>query len=164
VEAETLLKVAHGLGGAALIVIGAVTLTAPKRRVGSRHIRWGEVYFWLLTITLGMGMAIGLEGSELTVFEVVTPPTFLLGLVGYATAKRRGRILGLPWVYVHVPAQGGSYIGVVTATSFQTIGNLLGDSAAVTVTLFALPTVVGTALIGRAVAARARMREPAPGI
>ena len=122
--AETLLRVVHGLGGAALVVIGALALTAPKRRNDSLHTRWGEIYVWLLTATLGLGLVIGLDDPGLSVFEIVTPPTFAFGLVGYLTAKRRGRILGLPWTCIHIPAQGGSYIGVITATSFQTLGNL----------------------------------------
>lgn len=57
---------------------------------------------------------------------------------------------------------GGSYIGVVTATAFQTLGRLVGDSAIATILIFALPTLIGTPLIAPAIERRLAMPPDAP--
>src|SRR2546423_3935420 len=106
-----LIKVLHAGAGLVLLVLGVLALTARKSRT-SRHIRVGDVYFWLLVFTLSSGMLIGLQHwPRITVFQIVTPPTLLLGVLGYVMAKRRPR----QWLRWHIVGQGGSYIGVVTA-------------------------------------------------
>ena len=139
----------HAVTATALLVTGLVVLSAPKRRKG-RHGRAGDVYFWLLAVALGSGMVVGARHAELSPFEIATPPTFALGLLGYVMVKRRPSGW-LPW---HIAGQGGSYIGVVTATLFQIVPRITPDSAVIYMLIWALPTIVGTVLISRATARR----------
>jgi uncharacterized membrane protein YeaQ/YmgE (transglycosylase-associated protein family) len=139
----------HAVAATALVVTGLVMLLAPKRRRG-RHGRLGDVYFWLLAIALGSGMVVGLRDPALSPFEIATPPTFALGLGGWLLAKRRPR----GWLQWHIAGQGGSYIGVITATLFQIVPRVTPDSAVIYALIWALPTIVGSVLIARTTARR----------
>ena len=139
----------HAVAATALVVTGLVVLLAPKRRRG-RHGRLGDVYFWLLAIALGSGMVVGLRDPALSPFEIATPPTFALGLGGWLLAKRRPR----GWLQWHIAGQGGSYIGVITATLFQIVPRVTPDSAVIYALIWALPTIVGSVLIARTTARR----------
>jgi len=98
--------------------------------------------------------------DRLSVFQVVTPPTFLMGVLGYTMAKTRPRRwLGRPWLLWHISGQAGSYIGVVTATAFQVFPRFLPHTATLTVALFAVPSIIGSILIQRTIAQR--FRRPA---
>jgi hypothetical protein len=150
----TVVIVVHGLLGTALLVVGFLALRAPKRRNG-RHGRLGNAYFALLVTCLPLGMVIGSRHAGLSAFEIATPPTLAMGLVGWVAMRRRPRrFLGRPWIAAHVGGMGGSYIGVVTASSFQSFGRLAPDSVVAAVVIFALPTLVGAPLIGGAIARR----------
>ncbi len=157
-EAKLLLTIFHAGVSVVLVGLGLLALRAPKR-TGSAHPRLGEAYFWVLVTALSSGMLVGLQNPGISIFEIATPPTLLLGLLGYVMAKRRPRRWrGRPWLYWHILGQGGSYIGVVTATSFQTVPRVFElappqfqpPAALLTVTLFAVPALVGTYLITRA--------------
>ena len=139
----------HAVAATALVVTGLVMLLAPKRRRG-RHGRLGDVYFRLLAIALGSGMVVGLRDPALSPFEIATPPTFALGLGGWLLAKRRPR----GWLQWHIAGQGGSYIGVVTATLFQIVPRVTPESAVIYALIWALPTIVGSILIARTTATR----------
>ena len=105
-------------------------------------------------------MVIGwqLHADRLSVFQIVTPPTFLLGLLGYLMARHRPRrVFGRPWLVWHVAGQGGSYIGVITATAFQIFPRFVPPSLILTIVLFVVPSVVGTVVITRTL----RLRIPA---
>ena len=141
-----LLGLFHAVAGLVLLVAGALALSARKQE-RSGHSRLGEAYFWTLTVTLGTGLLVGVAKPGLTLFEIMTPPTWILGLLGYVVAKRRPR----GWLRPHIGGQGGSYIGVVTAFSFQLFPRFLPDSLALTTALWVVPTVVGSVLINRAV-------------
>ena len=143
-----LVKLLHASAGLVLLVLGLLALTARKNRT-SRHTRVGEVYFWLLIATLSSGMLVGLEHwPRVTVFEIVTPPTLLLGLLGYVMAKRRPK----QWLRWHIFGQGGSYIGVVTAFAFQAFPTFLPPSPVLTTAYWLLPTLIGSVLIARTTA------------
>lgn len=143
----------HAVVATALLVTGLLVLRAPKRRRG-RHGRLGEAYFWLLLVALASGMVVGARDPALSPFEIATPPTFALGLGGYLLAKRRPKGW-LPW---HIAGQGGSYIGVVTATLFQFVPRITPESPVIYGLIWALPTIVGSVLIARATARRVAPR------
>jgi hypothetical protein len=155
---------AHVAGGISLIVLGLLALTA-RKSARSRHPVVGQAYFWVLLLTLSLGFADGLmrHPGRLTLFQVVTPPTLLLGVLGYLMATfRPRRFLGRPWLAWHIAGQGGSFIGVVTATTFQLLPRVLPDALPLTVAYWILPTAVGSVLIARATA-RWTARRPAMG-
>jgi hypothetical protein len=90
----TLVVWAHAAGGIGLIVLGLLAITARKSR-HSRHPAVGQVYFWVLLVTLSPGIADGLmrHAGRVTLFQVVTPPTLALGLLGCLMATFRPRRL-----------------------------------------------------------------------
>lgn len=158
-DSARLLVAAHAVLGVALVTLGFFA-TRSRKSARSIHPRVGEAYFWLLVVTLTSGMLVGARSPAISVFEMATPPTLLLGILGYAAVKRRPRLwLGRPWLHWHIFGMGGSYIGVVTATLFQIVPRaleaalpppLLPPGIVVVVLLFATPAVVGTGLINRA--------------
>ncbi|MEA2272563.1 MAG: hypothetical protein QOI98_1271 [Solirubrobacteraceae bacterium] len=160
----TAVIVAHAVLGTALLVVGFLALRAPKRS-GGRHGRLGQAYFAILFTCLPLGLVIGSRHAGLSAFEVATPPTLALGLVGWIAMRRRPRpFLGQPWIVAHVSGMGGSYIGVVTAGAFQTFGRLAPDSVIAAVVIFAVPTLVGSPLIARAIAKRVPASPRVPGL
>lgn len=84
---------------------------------------------------------------RITLFEIATPPTFAAGLLGYVMAKRRPR----SWLRWHIFGQGSSYIGVITAFSFQVFPRFLPESVWLTLTYWTVPTLIGGALINRTI-------------
>lgn len=148
----------HAVLATALLVVGALALTARKSRL-SRHPAMGNLYFLLLVITLPMGFVVGwqLHPERLSIFQLVTPPTLALGGLGFAMAKLKPkRWLGRPWVLWHIAGQAGSYIGVVTATGFQILPRFLPPSDVLTALLFAAPAIGGGVLINRTIRRRLR--------
>ncbi len=148
----------HAIISTALLIVGAASLSIRKSR-HSLHSLLGNVYFWLLTISLPAGFVIGVvqHPGTYTVFQWVTPPTYCMGLIGYLAVKRRPKAwLGKPWLYWHIIGQSSSYIGVVTATGFQTFPRAFPIVyhtylLPMIIILFAIPTIVGTLLINRTV-------------
>jgi hypothetical protein len=140
------LLVLHVASAVVLLVIGALNIGLTKRRTGA-HGRLGHAYLVLLFIALGSGMAIGARNPGISVFEILTPPTLALGVMGYIAARQRRDWLGQPWVAWHIRGQGGSYIGVVTATLFQTVPRVMPPSTRLAIALGVVPTVIGTVLI-----------------
>lgn len=132
-----------------MLVLGAIGLFAPKR-ARERHGRVGEWYFRVLVVTLSTGFVIGLTNEGITLFEIVTPPTLALGIIGYAAVKRRRRWFGPNWPVWHISGQSGSYVGVVTAFGFQVVPRMVDSSVLLTTALWAIPTIVGSLLIARA--------------
>ena len=157
-ELKHLVTIFHAVLSVGLVSLGLLALLSRKSKQ-SLHPRVGEAYFWVLVVALGSGLFVGAHNPGISVFEIATPPTLLLGLLGYGMVKRKPRRwLGRPWLYWHIFGQGGSYIGVVTATSFQTVPRLLTlappvlrpPEALLIVALFAVPAITGTILIRRA--------------
>jgi hypothetical protein len=157
-DVKQLITISHAVISVGLVSLGLLALITRKSR-HSPHPRIGEAYFWVLVVALGSGLLVGAQNPGISVFEIATPPTLLFGLLGYVMVKRKPRRwLGRPWLYWHIFGQGGSYIGVVTATSFQTVPRLLElappalqpPAPLLVVALFAIPSVTGTLLIRRA--------------
>lgn len=139
----------HAGLGSLLLILGAVLVLGPKRK--GTHTISGHVYHWLLLGTCASGLIIGLSTPEVSAFEIVTPPTYLLGLLGYLAAKWRKPWFGKPWLFWHIIGQGGSYIGVWTAFAFQIVPASLLPWPHRLWMLMALPSAVGGPLIARAV-------------
>jgi uncharacterized membrane protein YeaQ/YmgE (transglycosylase-associated protein family) len=90
-------------------------------------------------LTLSTGLFIGSRHSGLTLFEVATPPTFALGLLGWLAGRSRRK----GWLRWHIVGMAGSYIGVVTAFGFQAVPRSLWP------VWWLLPTAIGSAMIAR---------------
>jgi len=129
----------HAGLGLLLLVLGVVALVGRKSRLG-RHPLVGAAYFWVLAVVLATAMLIGRRHAGWSMFEIMTPPTFALGLLGYLM----GRLRPANWLRWHITGMSGSFIGVVTALGFQFL------PARLAVYWWVLPTVVGTVLITRA--------------
>jgi hypothetical protein len=148
----TYLIAVHALCGTAALILGLTALTARKRR--GRHTRVGEAYVWTLLPLLATGVVIGYRDPALSPFEIAVFPTAIPLLMGYLAGKERAAWLGRPWFAWHIGGMGGSYIGVVTAGLFQLVLRAAPPTTPVVVLTFALPSIVGTWLIVRAVARR----------
>lgn len=145
----------HVISSIFLLGTGIIALILPKRK-HSRHGNIGEIYFWLLLISLPTGFLIGVieHPGSYTAFQYVTPFTLLMGCMGYIAVKTHRGWLGKSWLYWHIQGQGGSFIGVVTATCFQTIPRVspyiyTHYTLFAMILTFALPTIIGTCLINR---------------
>lgn len=157
------LAVLHATLGTLLVLAGAAASLSPKRRRRSAHRRVGQVYMALLVTVLPTGMILGAANPGVTLFEIATPPTLLLGLAGWWAGRTRpARFLGRPWRVWHIAGMGGSLIGVVTATAFQVVGRLVGMHPPVVLALWLVPTVVGSVLIARAQARWTPRRRATP--
>jgi len=134
---------------ALLLWAALVAATTAPKQARSRHPRAGRVYVVLLTTTLVTGSAIGLSHPGITFFEIATPPTLALGLMGWWAARSRPDVvLGLPWLAWHVIGVVGSIIGVATASAFQIVPRLVDPTPALlSLALWVVPTVVGSAWI-----------------
>lgn len=154
--------VVHVFGGVALLATGVVAALAPKRR-RSTHPRVGRVYVVLLVVVLVTGMVVGARRPGLTPFEIATPPTLTMGLVGFLAARRPLRHrLGGAWKRWHISGMGGSLIGVVTASALQVVPRLVGASPVTLVLTGVVPTVVGSAVIARVVTREVAAAPPTP--
>ena len=151
------LGISHAISGLVLLGLGLRALTATKGPT-TIHPKVGEAYFWLLAVTLTGGMIIGTQDPELSLFEVVTPPTFLLGLLGYLMVKLKPK----GWLRWHIVGQGGSYIGVITAFGFQVFPRFLPQHPVLTTLYWLVPSLVGTVLIARTITKWTAKARPAP--
>lgn len=133
-----LLLMFHVSVGLMLLLLGLVALAGRKSR-RARHPAFGNGYFAALVLTLSTGLLIGSRHPGITLFEVATPPTFALGLVGWLAGRWRRR----GWLRWHIVGMAGSFIGVVTAFGFQAVPRSLWPL------WWILPTVIGSALIAR---------------
>jgi hypothetical protein len=150
----------HALCGTAALILGLVALTARKRR--GRHTRIGEAYVWTMLPLLVTGVVIGTRDPALSPFEIAVFPTAIPLLIGYLAAKERAAWLGQPWFAWHIGGMGGSYIGVVTAGTFQVVLRFTTVGGLMTTALFAVPALVGTWLIVRATAKHAAPARAVP--
>jgi hypothetical protein len=161
VSPAALFGLVHALLGTALLVFGGAALLARKSR-RSRHPRAGELYFWTLAAILATGLVDGVvqHGQKLSLLELLIPPTFACGLVGYLAVKRRGRWLGRPWLFWHIVGQSTSYVLVVVVFLLQTLVRAFPASPTATLGAWLLPLAVGVPLVARALR---RWRVLAPG-
>ena len=133
---------AHIALGTAGLILGPVAMFTRKR--AGWHTKAGEFYHWvMLSICItGAAMAIR-EWSRLWHFFFIALGSYAFALGGYLSAKIRWH----GWLKVHVSAQVGSYIALVTAVLTTNWKTLLGPS----VNSFwgwILPALIGTSIIG----------------
>jgi hypothetical protein len=157
----------HALGGATLVILGAIVLSRPKRR--GAHTRLGRAYYWLLVATLALGLALGVRDPGISVFEAQTVPALIAGTVAYVAARRRRGWLGASWLFWHIGGQIASYAAVIAATLNQTVGRALPPTPAVALALSAIPAAIAFVAGVKAMAARGllspadiRRSDPAP--
>jgi peptidoglycan/LPS O-acetylase OafA/YrhL len=145
------LSLVHAAAGTVLLALGVLAALSPKRRRRSPHRRFGQAYVLLLIVVLPTGMVIGAHDPALSLFELATPPTLLLGLAGWSAGRARPRRWwGQPWRTWHIAGMGGSLIGVITATAFQVVPRLVEITPVIAMALWSVPTIVGSVLIARA--------------
>ena len=158
----------HGIGSLALLGLGVAIALRPKGRQ-ARHRELGRLYAKVSLPILVLGFVIGLRHwPSLTPFQIVVPPTMISVGVGWWAATSAGRRrLGPAWIRVHVGGMGGSLIAWCTGFSFQVAdrAGIPTDEPAIMVVLFAVPTIIGSPIINRAIARREsrRVREPQTG-
>src|SRR3954451_10256587 len=140
----------HIAAGSTGLVLGPVAMRAPKRR--GRHTRAGTVYHWnMLVVCLSaVGLAV-LAFAQIWWFIPIAAFSYANALVGYLAVRRRRP----GWLRRHIGGMGGSYIALVTAL-------LVVNAGVEAWWAWALPSVFGTVLIRRAVAAHTVPRRVAP--
>ena len=95
----------------------------------------------------------------LTPFQLIVPPTFAATAAGWWAATKAGRArLGPMWLRVHIASMGGTVIAWSTGFAFQIVNGVGFDlrDPKVTITTFAIPTLIGSPLIERAIRHRSR--------
>ena len=132
----------HVAAGSLGLVLGPVAMLSPKRR--GRHTRVGTVYHWImLTVCVSaVGLAV-VAWSRAWWFVPIATFSYANALVGYLAVRRRRP----GWLRRHIAGMGGSYIALVTAL-------LVVNAGATAWWAWGLPTLIGTVLIRRTVAAR----------
>lgn len=146
------LLVIHVLAGTAGLALGALALTATKRR--GRHTRAGLAYqVVLVALTLSSVGLAALAWERLWWLAAIAVATEAAALAGLWV--RRRRFAG--WAPWHVRLMCGSYLSLVTALLVVNWGSPLA---------WVLPTAIGTPLIARAAghAGRAELRAAGPAV
>ena len=139
--------VIHALASLIALGLGALLLAASKR--WKLHGSLGSLYHWTMLVVAISALAISALRGRAVVFTYITPPSYALALLGYAS----GRVRWNGWLRWHITGQSGSYIALVTGLLFQTIPRLLpaaffsAHRTAVLWTLFLLPALVAQPLI-----------------
>lgn len=139
----------HAGLGMTVLVTGSVALAVRKKR--GWHSWMGEIYHWAWLLMAITAMWVGWQNPGISVFEIITPPSYLLALSGYVAGKRRTR-LSPDWLSWHINGMGGSYIAVITATGFllwPRLGVDLGANPLLFWGWMLLPGSVGGWLLGR---------------
>ncbi len=136
----------HVAAGTIGLLLGPLALAAPKRAGG--HIRLGVAY--QAAVALMTSSALGLvmlAPGRLWWLGVVAAATEAAALGGWQARRRRAP----GWLPRHIRLMCGSYLSLVTAALVVNWASPLA---------WALPTLIGTPLINRAV--RRAARRPAP--
>ncbi|MGH9891848.1 MAG: DUF2306 domain-containing protein, partial [bacterium] len=108
-------------------------------------------YHWVvLGVSLSAcGLSV-LDWNRLWWFFPVGIGSYAFALSGYLAAKIRWE----GWLSTHISGQGGSYIAMTTALLVVNWEYLTGVSGIRSPIAWALPTLIGSPLIGRAVSRR----------
>jgi len=133
----------HIMAGASGLVLGPIAMFAPKRP--GPHTRAGEAYHWvMLVVCVSAALLAVLDWARIWWFLPIAVGSYAFALLGYATAKRRGA----GWLGWHITGQGGSYIAMVTALLVVNWSFVTGTNGVRSPWAWALPTLIGTPLIG----------------
>jgi hypothetical protein len=132
--------VLHILAGTAGLVLGPLAMLAPKRR--GRHTRVGTLYFVAMNgVCFSAAVLAVSDWARIWWFLPIAVFSYFWAALGFWAVKRRP----LGWLALHVIGQGGSYIALTTALLVVNVG-------ADVPLAWALPTLIGSPLIGRVVA------------
>jgi hypothetical protein len=141
--AHTAFLAIHIAAGSLGLILGPVAMFAPKRR--GRHTRAGGVYHWtMLTVCLSAVALAIVDWSRVWWFVPIAAFSYANALSGYVAVRRKRP----GWLPRHIGGMGGSYIALVTAL-------LVVNAGVAAWWAWSLPTIVGTVLIRRTIAARA---------
>lgn len=141
-EIETVIQIAHVVGGAAALFLGPVSMWAPKR-IGL-HSRVGESFFVAVTVVSLSGGALAVMHWESRwIFFFIALGTYACALLGYLASKMRWR----NWLIAHVAGQGSAYTAMVTAFIVANWDNLTGTQGTEVLLVFVVPMSVGTAAV-----------------
>jgi hypothetical protein len=153
-QAALVVHIAAGLVG---LVLGPVAMAARKQ--AGLHTRAGEAYHWvMLAACFSAALLALLDWARLWWFLPIAAGSYAFALVGYLAAKRRWP----GWLLAHVSGQGGSYIAMVTAVLVVNWQTLTGQRGLESPWAWALPTLVGTPVIGWVNYQVRRGRRPRP--
>lgn len=148
----------HAILGMTVLGAGGVALLVRKKR--GWHTWLGEIYHWAW---LGMAITALWFGSQhpgLSVFEIITLPSYLAALVGYMAGKQR-RWFGPRWLYWHIQGLAISYISVITAFGFQVLPRAALENPVLFWGWMLLPGILAGRLVDRTIA-RWVPKRPAP--
>jgi hypothetical protein len=151
----TVVLAVHITLGALGLVLGAVALSARKRR--GQHTTVGEVYHWImLSVCVTAVVVAVLDWQRLWWFVFIATGSYAFALLGYVAAKWRWS----GWLRVHITGQGGSYIAMVTALLVVNWQRLTGEPGITSPWAWLLPTVIGTPIIAWVQAQVVRGKRP----
>ncbi len=145
--------------GAVAIIVGPVSMFSGKRR--GPHTTAGEIYHWLVLGTCASAVFLALlDWARIWWFLPIAVGSYAFAFLGYLAAKCRWR----GWLTWHISGQGGSYIALVTAVLVVNWRSLAGTSGIQSPWAWALPTILGSPIIGLVVAKTKReQRETKAG-
>jgi uncharacterized membrane protein len=136
----------HIITSASAIILGPIAMWATKKK--GLHTRVGLAYFILFTITCVSAVVLSLmnwSSSGYLFFVALFSYTFLIR--GYLAVKRRRK----GWLVKHVSAILGSYLALATAFLVISGGKYPVLDQLPFWSLWVIPTVIATPLIGRTV-------------
>lgn len=137
------LRWVHVVAGGAALLLGPVSLWAPKR--AGLHTRIGEVFFVLvLAVSLSGGALALMFWESRALFFFIAVGTLASAVLGYAAGKRRGQ----GWLIAHVAGQGSAYTAMVTAFIVSIWDDLTGIEGTDSPLVFLVPMSVGTIAFG----------------
>ncbi|WP_214106874.1 hypothetical protein [Acrocarpospora catenulata] len=142
----------HIAAGLTSVIAGTVATFSRKGR--RRHLRYGRVYIWGLSMVFGTMTAMSVmrwpENAHLLAIGCLT---FACGLTGYLSRRR--------FPAVHITGMGLSYIGLLTGFYVDNGPNLPLWNRLPTIAFWLLPSLIGLPIITRSV--RRRSRQSSPG-
>jgi hypothetical protein len=138
--------VVHALAGLTAGVTGVVTFSVPKRP--GRHHRWGTRYLWAYTVVFLTATILSVQHwAADTYLFVLATLGYGLALGGYAARRFRQepqvrRLVGRPWVVVHIGGMIGSYVVLWTAFYVDNAHLIPGLKDLPTLTFWVLPAAI----------------------
>lgn len=166
-ELHTVVLTAHIAFGSTGLLLGSVAVLLPKfARSGWRH-RWvGRVYAvaMLIQASLSIPLAWEVRSNVLLVIGVLTLFWVTGGWIALRMAVRTGpngaRIVDMAKLRLHFTFMGSSYIGAWTA--FLINAGPFAENPVIFTAYAAVPSIIGSVLIGRTSARYRSRRRAAP--
>lgn len=132
----------HIIAGTIGLVIGPISMYAPKRR--GLHTKVGLVYFYLMAVVCISAIPLSiLHWEKSWWFLFVAAFSFSFAWKGYLAVKLRGP----DWVKNHISGMLGSYIAMSTALLVVNAQSIPGYDSVPHFVFWIIPTIIGTPLI-----------------